>query len=58
MTKLWIILAAAGGFGLGVLVAKHAYESKVQGAAHTVLDKVGLAGGTVESAVDSLLGVG
>lgn len=59
MGKLWIgVLAAAAGFAVGVLVAKAKYESKVRGGVHDALNKVNLAGGTVESAVDSLLGVG
>ena len=55
---MWKLALAGGiGFAVGVFVAKMAYESKVRGGVHTVLDKVNLGGGTVESTVDSLLGV-
>ncbi len=58
MTKyLWIALAGAGGFALGVFVAKNAYENKVRTGVGTVLDKFGAGGGVVESTVDQLLGV-
>lgn len=55
MLKLGI--AALVGFGVGVFVAKMAYEAKVRGVIHTGLDKVGLSGGFVEDTIDAVAGV-
>ncbi len=59
MGKVWVgVLAAAGGFALGLYVAKMKYESQVRSGIGDVLGKVGLGGGFVESTIDKLAGVG
>lgn len=59
MSKLVVaLIAGAAGVGLGIFIAKNAYENKVRTGVGGALDKVGLGGGVVEDIADKLLGVG
>ncbi len=53
MTRLWVgVIAFVGGVGVGLVVAKLYAQSKIQGDLDSVLGKVGLGGGAVQSFVD------
>jgi hypothetical protein len=54
MTRLWIgVIAFVAGALVGLEAAKLYAQSKIQGDVDTVLGKVGLGGGAVQSFVDS-----
>jgi hypothetical protein len=55
MGKLWIgLLAFAGGVGVGLVIAKLYARAQVSSGIHAGLDKLGLAGGDVETIVQGL----
>lgn len=54
MTRFWVgVIAFAGGLGVGLYVAKLYAENKVQGDVNSLLGKVGLGGGAVQSFIDA-----
>ncbi len=60
---LKLVIVGAAGFAAGLFVAKLAYEAKVAGGIHDVLDAAGkkfgvkLTDGFVENTIDKLAGV-
>jgi hypothetical protein len=56
VSKLWIgLLAGAGGFALGLVVAKIYAKQKVQGSVDSLLGSVGLGGGAIQGFADQYI---
>lgn len=54
MSKSWVgVIAFAVGLGAGLLIAKYYAQSTITGDLNSVLGKVGLGGGAVQSIIDT-----